>query len=335
MNRRSFTGILAALSLVVTALAIGARAQQRSAQFFIEPLSDAKGQVGLGLALRKLTTVGTFMHTTAHPDDENNAVLALHARGLGMRVALVTATRGDGGQNEIGPELFDAHRRPADRGAAGGAPLGRRRAVLHARGRLRVLVQPGGDDPEVGARRDPRRLRPHDPHDPARRDGHAAADRHRRRAASHGLVHAQLRGVHRGGRSAKFPEQLQAGAASVAGEEAVSAGRRRLRPARRTPGRTGRAVADAVGAADGPPAPAEPAGPAAQPPAGGDLPSASSADPNAKYATIDTSGYDALLGCTIGEVGGVAASMHKCQGRSPIQNFGGASRRALQARARP
>ena len=47
------------------------------AQFFIEPLSDAKGQVGLGLALRKLTTVGTFMHTTAHPDDENNAVLAL------------------------------------------------------------------------------------------------------------------------------------------------------------------------------------------------------------------------------------------------------------------
>ena len=25
-----------------------------------------------------------------------------------MRVALVTATRGDGGQNEIGPELFDA-----------------------------------------------------------------------------------------------------------------------------------------------------------------------------------------------------------------------------------
>ena len=48
-------------------------------------------------------------------------------------------------------------------------------------------------------------------------------------------------------------------------------------------------------------------------------------DPNAKYATIDTSGYDPLLGCTIGEVGGVAASMHKCQGRSPIQNFGGTS----------
>ena len=48
------------------------------------------------------------MHMTAHPDDENNAVLALYARHVGTRVALVTATRGDGGQNEIGTELFDA-----------------------------------------------------------------------------------------------------------------------------------------------------------------------------------------------------------------------------------
>src|SRR5204863_2530209 len=59
--------------------------------------------------------------------------------------------------------------------------------------------------------------------------------------------------------------------------------------------------------------------------AGGDLPLPPPPDPNAKYATVDTSGYDPLLGCTIGEVGGVAASMHKCQGRSPIQNFGGVS----------
>jgi len=57
------------LTLAVTALTLGARAQQRSPQFFVEPLSDAKGQMGLGLALRRLTTVGTFMHTTAHPDD--------------------------------------------------------------------------------------------------------------------------------------------------------------------------------------------------------------------------------------------------------------------------
>ena len=47
--------------------------------------------------------------------------------------------------------------------------------------------------------------------------------------------------------------------------------------------------------------------------------------PTRSTRLIDTSGYDPLIGCTIGEIGGVAASMHKCQGRSPIQNFGGAS----------
>ena len=48
------------------------------------------------------------MMATAHPDDENNGLLVLLNRGLGYRTALATATRGNGGQNEIGPELFEA-----------------------------------------------------------------------------------------------------------------------------------------------------------------------------------------------------------------------------------
>jgi LmbE family N-acetylglucosaminyl deacetylase len=48
------------------------------------------------------------MHTTAHPDDEDNGLLAMLGHGQGMRTVLVSATRGDGGQNEIGPELFQA-----------------------------------------------------------------------------------------------------------------------------------------------------------------------------------------------------------------------------------
>jgi len=67
-----------------------------------------RGHAGLGLALRRLATASTFMMATAHPDDENNSLLAMASRGLGVRTVLVTATRGDGGQNEIGPELFDA-----------------------------------------------------------------------------------------------------------------------------------------------------------------------------------------------------------------------------------
>ncbi len=45
---------------------------------------------------------------TAHPDDENNGLLVQLNRGQGYRTALATATRGNGGQNEIGPEIFEA-----------------------------------------------------------------------------------------------------------------------------------------------------------------------------------------------------------------------------------
>ena len=58
--------------------------------------------------LRKLAVTGTVMHVTAHPDDENNSLMARQSHGQGLRVILATATRGNGGQNEIGPELFEA-----------------------------------------------------------------------------------------------------------------------------------------------------------------------------------------------------------------------------------
>ena len=74
----------------------------------VVPLDDLHGHVALGLALRHLSNVGIFMHTDAHPDDENNGLLVMLNRGQGYRTALATATRGNGGQNEIGPELFEA-----------------------------------------------------------------------------------------------------------------------------------------------------------------------------------------------------------------------------------
>jgi LmbE family N-acetylglucosaminyl deacetylase len=41
----------------------------------------------------------------AHPDDEDTALLTTLARGLGVEVAYFAFTRGEGGQNLIGPEL--------------------------------------------------------------------------------------------------------------------------------------------------------------------------------------------------------------------------------------
>src|SRR4051812_27459701 len=76
-----------------------------SAQFRVSPPGERSDTQALELTLRKLASTGTFMQTDAHPDDEDNGLLAMLGHGQGMRTTLVTLTRGDGGQNEIGPEL--------------------------------------------------------------------------------------------------------------------------------------------------------------------------------------------------------------------------------------
>jgi LmbE family N-acetylglucosaminyl deacetylase len=55
--------------------------------------------------LKSFSTVGTVLHVGAHPDDENTQLITYFARGRGYRTAYLSVTRGDGGQNEIGPEF--------------------------------------------------------------------------------------------------------------------------------------------------------------------------------------------------------------------------------------
>ncbi len=66
------------------------------------------GAAGAWQKLRKLGTTASVMHTTAHPDDEHGGLLTWLSRGQGVRVSLLTLTRGEAGDNAIGPELFDA-----------------------------------------------------------------------------------------------------------------------------------------------------------------------------------------------------------------------------------
>src|SRR5262245_62840693 len=96
--KRLFAAALGVVCVVVTV----SRAQMR-----VAPIDTEQGHVALGLALRHLATTGIFMSATAHPDDENNGLLVMMNRGLGYRTVLATATRGNGGQNEIGPEIFE------------------------------------------------------------------------------------------------------------------------------------------------------------------------------------------------------------------------------------
>jgi LmbE family N-acetylglucosaminyl deacetylase len=101
INKLSRFAVLTGLVLAVVSLTL-------RAQMMVVPVDDEQGHVALGLALRHLGNVGIFMHTTAHPDDENNGLLVMLNRGQGYRTALATATRGNGGQNEIGPEIYEA-----------------------------------------------------------------------------------------------------------------------------------------------------------------------------------------------------------------------------------
>src|SRR5919204_3258027 len=66
---------------------------------------DGDGAAAMGVALRRLGTTKRVLMIAAHPDDENTAVIAELALGDGADVAYLSLTRGEGGQNLIGPEL--------------------------------------------------------------------------------------------------------------------------------------------------------------------------------------------------------------------------------------
>ena len=82
------------LLLGVLALSAPAHAQR------IEMPNAAEIQMGL----QKLNVLGSVLYIAAHPDDENTAALAYFSKGKKLRTAYLSLTRGDGGQNLIGPE---------------------------------------------------------------------------------------------------------------------------------------------------------------------------------------------------------------------------------------
>ena len=72
------------------------------------PLPEDRGADGLAQTLKKLHTWASLMMIVAHPDDEDGGMLTLESRGFGARTAILTLTRGEGGQNAMSSETDDA-----------------------------------------------------------------------------------------------------------------------------------------------------------------------------------------------------------------------------------
>jgi len=81
--------------------------------FLYLPVSQAQTPASYGTgaslpeaveAIQRARVTTRILYVTAHPDDESSSALTYLARGLGADVALLSITRGEGGQNALGPE---------------------------------------------------------------------------------------------------------------------------------------------------------------------------------------------------------------------------------------
>jgi LmbE family N-acetylglucosaminyl deacetylase len=94
LHWRSCLGTLLALALAPAWARAAAPAPQSAAAIVQE--------------LQGFRELGSVLYVAAHPDDENSRVITWLTRGRGYRMAYLSLTRGDGGQNLIGPELGEA-----------------------------------------------------------------------------------------------------------------------------------------------------------------------------------------------------------------------------------
>jgi len=281
--------------LLLVAIAIPtAFAQNRMTYSVVSP---ENGHIALGLAIRKLNVSGTFMQAPAHPDDETNALFALFTHGMGLRSVDVQNNRGEGGQNEIGPELFRdiGVLRTAELVAAhriDGAEQYFTRAIDYGYSfDPEEVINKWGRDAIIGDYvRLIRALRP-DVLVTMNIQGRGG-DR------AHEATTVLVREAYRvSGNPAMYPEQLREGLRPWqprklyfnAGAGVIGAG-----------GRGGR------GGANPPDLPAPPA-PAVPP-----------AQPAPRVTRVNTAMYDELLGRTYAEIGADAHSNHKCQGTSGL-----------------
>ena len=105
---------LAFVGLALAVISLTRVGAQEDSALLSEPSSIAltlpedRGAAGLEQSMRRLQTTASLMMIVAHPDDEDGALLTQLSREMGVRCTLLTLTRGEGGQNAMSADDYDA-----------------------------------------------------------------------------------------------------------------------------------------------------------------------------------------------------------------------------------
>jgi hypothetical protein len=306
---------LSGFGLIFTLLTAGSLCTLAQNRMNYSLVAPGGGHVALGLALRKLGVSGTFMQAPAHPDDETNALFAFFTHGMGLRSIDLQNNRGDGGQNEIGPELFRdmAVLRTSELLAAhrlDGAEQYFTRAIDYGYSfdPEEVIGKWGRKDIVGDYVRLFRTLRP----DVVLTMNIQGRGGDRAHEATTVLVREAYEAS---GDASMYPEQIREGLRPWQPRKLYFAGG--------MPGGGGGRGAPGGGRGDA--AGGRGAGRGQAPAAG----AAANAAPAVKLVRVNTGVYDALLGRTYAEIGSDARSNHKCQGvggMAPLPGGGGGGR---------
>src|SRR5260221_12387492 len=97
-KRPALLRFLAAGTCALTGLTVSTRA------------ADPQSASAILQELNSFREMGSVLYIAAHPDDENTRLIAYLSCGRGYRTGYFSITRGDGGHNQIGPDLSQEHR---------------------------------------------------------------------------------------------------------------------------------------------------------------------------------------------------------------------------------
>lgn len=108
MPRRmtAFAALLLGLSLAAQAPA--PRQTAPTPTVAARQLPFDRGAAAVWQSLLKLHTRASILLVVAHPDDEDGPMLTYESRGQGVRADLLTLNRGEGGQNLMSDDFYDA-----------------------------------------------------------------------------------------------------------------------------------------------------------------------------------------------------------------------------------